>query len=94
MERTCPRCAAAVDSHVFHCGKCGARVTSGLNVDGIRTHGKPVGEDAFDAELQKLLENPDLLPPARSEQSADERAAAARRRPSSRRSLWRRLFRR
>ncbi len=90
MERTCPRCSAAVDSHVFHCAKCGARVTAGLNVDGIRTHGKPVGEDAFEAEVRKLLDNPDLLPPARTEQSAAERAAAASRRPRKRFRWFRR----
>lgn len=88
MERVCPRCAASVDSHIFHCAKCGARVTAGLNVDGIRTHGKPIGDDAFDAELQKLLDNPDLLPPARAEQSASERAAAAKRARPKRRWRW------
>jgi tRNA(Ile2) C34 agmatinyltransferase TiaS len=90
MERVCPRCAASVDSHVFHCQKCGARVTAGLHVEGIRTAGKPVGEEAFDAELQKLLTDPDLLPPARHEPTAAERAVAAAR-P---RGFWSRIFRR
>lgn len=90
MDRTCPRCAAAVDDHVFHCAKCGARVTSGLHVDGIRTHGTPVGGEAFDDEVRKLLENPDLLPPARVEPSAAQRAATSR----GRKGFWRRLFRR
>ena len=44
MERVCPRCAASVDSHVFHCQKCGARVTAGLHVEGIRTAGKRLSE--------------------------------------------------
>lgn len=91
MERTCPRCAATVDDHVFHCAKCGARVTAGLHVDGIRTHGTPVGNEAFDDEVRKLLETPDALPPARIEPSAQERAARAR---APRRNFWRRLFRR
>ena len=90
MERTCPRCAASVDDHVFHCAKCGARVASGLHVEGIRTHGQAVGSEAFDDEVRKLLDNSDLLPPARQELSAAERAAAAGRR----RGFWRRLFRR
>ena len=89
MERTCPRCAASVDDHVFHCAKCGARVMAGLHVEGIRTHGEAVGAEAFDDEVRRLLENPDLLPPARKELSAAERAAAA-----PRRGFWRRWFRR
>ena len=90
MDRTCPRCAAPVDDHVFHCAKCGARVTSGLNVEGIRTHGTPAGGEAFDAELRKLLDDPQSLPPARPEPSAAQRAAQAKRK----RGFWRRLFRR
>ncbi|NBO45613.1 MAG: hypothetical protein EBU85_01110 [Actinobacteria bacterium] len=91
MDRTCPRCAATVDDHVFHCAKCGARVTSGLHVDGIRTHGKPVGDEAFDDAIRTLLENPEALPPARVEPSAAQRAVRA---GKTRRGFWRRLFRR
>jgi hypothetical protein len=90
MDRTCPRCAAPVDDHVFHCAKCGARVASGLHVDGIRTYGAPVAGEAFDDEVRKLLENPEQLPPARVELSAQQRAASV----PKRRRFWRRLFRR
>lgn len=90
MERTCPRCASHVDDHLFHCAKCGARVTAGLHVDGIRTHGTPVGAEALDDEFRRLLDNPDGLPPARVEPSAAQRAQSSRRRQS----FWRRLFRR
>ena len=80
MERTCPKCKAPVDAFLFSCSKCGARVTAGLDVHGLRTDGKADSEASLDDALKQLLENPSSLPPAIAEPSASERARKSKKR--------------
>ena len=80
MERTCPHCKAPVDSFLFSCSKCGARVTAGLDIHGLKTEGKADGERSLDDEFRRMLENPSSLPPAVSEPSAQDRAKVTKKR--------------
>ena len=80
MERTCPRCKAPVDAFLFNCNKCGARVTGGLDIHGIRTDGKADEQRSLDDDLRRLLDSPESLPLAVSEPSAQERVESRQRR--------------